>query len=131
MNNRLKIALLLPIAVFAGCIAPRTSGVWIEKGKYLNVEDPAFAANVEVKKELFERTPEGFLHAQVEVMNTNRSDYECQYRFEWLRENDMTQSHSEMLWRPVRLLGRTPTRLESVCTVKDAEDFRLLLRRKD
>ena len=118
------------LAMFAGCTMPRTSGVWVEKGR-LNIEDPAFAANIEVVKEISEKTPEGFLHAQVEVKNTNRTDYQCLYRFEWLRENGMTQSHSEMPWRPITLNGRTPTRLEGVCTVKDAEKFRTFIRRAD
>ena len=124
------VASLMGVALAAACGCASTAGVWVDKGK-LHVEDPAFASNVEVIREIREKTPEGFLHAQVEVKNTNRTDYECQYRFEWIRANGMTQMHAEMPWRPVTLLGRTPRKLEGVCTVKDAEDFRIFIRRAE
>ena len=130
MNMTSKIVAIASLAMVAGCAMPRTSGVWVEKGR-LNIEDPAFAANIKVINVSHEKTPEGFLHAQVEVENTNRTDYKCQYRFEWIRIGGMTQKHSEMSWSPITLQGRTPTRLEGACTVRDADQFRFFIRRAD
>lgn len=130
MNMTSKIVAVTSLVMFVGCAMPRTSGVWVEKGR-LNIEDPAFAANIKVINELHEKTPEGFLHAQVEVENTNREDFDCQYRFEWIRIGGMTQKHSEMSWHPITLHGRTPTRLEGMCAVRDADQFRIFIRRAD
>ena len=134
MKNKL-VAGLMGVALVAVCGCASTAGVWvdinIDEDNKLHVEDPAFAANINVIKVFHETTPEGFLHAQVEVKNTNRTDYKCQYRFEWIRAGGMTQPHSEMSWRPILLHGCTPTRLEGVCTVKDARKFRIVIRRAD
>lgn len=129
MNMTLKIVAVATLAMFAGCAMPRTSGIWVEKGR-LNIEDPAFAANVEVLKDIRELTSEGFLHAQVTVKNTNRTDYECQYRFEWFRANGMIQTHAEMPWRTIVLHGCDQVRLTAVSPVQGTEDFRLSIRRR-
>ena len=132
MSIKLVAGLMgLALVVVLGCAS--TAGIWVDKDneKILHVEDPAFAANVKVIRLFHEKTQKGFLHAQVEVENTNLADYKCQYRFEWLRENGMTQSHAEMPWRPILLHGRTPTRLEAVCPVKGAEKFRIFIRREN
>ena len=74
MNMKSKILAIASLAMFAGCVAPKTAGVWVEKGN-LYIEDPAFATNIEIVRDIRERTNEGFLHAQVSVKNTNRTDY--------------------------------------------------------
>ena len=126
----LKTFAVLSLAALVGCaISEKTSGVWVEKGR-LNIEDPAFAANIEIVKDIREKTPEGFLHVQVAVQNTNRTDYECLYRFEWIRANGMTQTHAETPWRPKLLHGREKTELEAVSPVLGTEDFRLSIRRR-
>lgn len=134
MKSKL-VAGLIGIALAAAYGCANTAGIWvdidIDKENTLHVEDPAFAANIKAIRAFQEKTPEGFLHAQVEVQNTNRTDYKCQYRFEWIREGGMSQTHSEMSWHPITLLGRTPTKLDGVCTVKDAEKFRIFIRRAD
>ena len=129
MNMTSKIVAIASLAMVAGCAMPRTSGVWVEKGR-LNIEDPAFAANIEVVRDMREKTPDGFLHAQVVVKNTNRTDYECQYRFEWFGGNGMKQTHAETPWRPMLLHGRMTTELVAVSPLQGTEDFRLAIRRR-
>ena len=128
--NRIFVCLLaLSLSVFAGCSFPRTSGVMVEKGR-LFIEDPAFASNIEVVHDSREKTPEGFLQAQVVVKNTNRTDYECQYRFEWFRGNGMKQTHAETPWRPILLHGRETAEMSAVSPLQGTEDFRLAIRRR-
>ena len=129
MSKMLVGTLLVAISVSAGCTFPNTSGVMVEKGR-LFVEDPAFATNIEVVRDIREKTPEGFLHAQVVVKNTNRTDYECQYCFEWFRANGMKQTHAETPWRPILLHGRKTTELSAVSPLLGTEDFRLAIRRR-
>jgi len=117
-------------ATLTGCISPRTSGVMVEKGR-LHVEDPAFAANIELVQDARERTPEGFLHVQATVKNTSRADFYCQYRFEWRGENGMMQTQAPTPWRPRVFHGRETVELEAVSPVQRTEDFRLVVRRLD
>ena len=129
MNKIFVCALLLMLSVLAGCSFPNTSGVMVEKGR-ISIEDPAFAANIEVVRDIREKTTEGFLHAQVTVKNTNRTDYECQYRFEWIRGNGMKQTHAETPWRPILLHGRETAEMSAVSPLQGTEDFRLAIRRR-
>ena len=113
-----------------GCVGQRTSGVMLEKGR-LYIEDPAFAANVELIRDARESTPEGFLHAQATIKNANRDDFRCQYRFEWRGKNGMMQAQVPTPWRPIVLHGREIVDLDAVSPVQGTEDFRLVVRRLD
>ena len=128
MNMTSKMVAMASLAMFAGCATPRTSGVWVEKGR-LNIEDPAFAANIEVVRDVREKTPEGFLHAQVTLRNTNREDFDCQYCFEWRAENGMIQTHQPSSWRPLVLHGREVKELDAEAILQGSDDFRLKIRR--
>ena len=123
--------LVLSVAVMmvSGCYTSKTSGVRVQKGKII-VEDPVFAENLKIIKDAKEKTSHGFLHAQVTVQNANRTDFECQYRFEWIRANGMVQKHAPVLWRPIVIHGRELVEFDAVSPVQDAEDFRLSIRRK-
>ena len=57
-----KIAVAVAVLSLAGCLSPKTSGVWVEKG-HLYIEDAAFALNLNMVQDAMERTPEGFLRA--------------------------------------------------------------------
>lgn len=129
MNKMFAYASLLALSVLAGCSFLKTSGMMVEKGR-LFIEDPAFASNIEVVRDIREKTPEGFLNAQVTVKNTNRTDYECQYRFEWFRGNGMKQTHAETPWRPILLHGRETAEMSAVSPLQGTEDFRLAIRRR-
>ena len=129
MNKMFAYASLLALSVLAGCSFPKTSGMMVEKGR-LFIEDPAFASNIEVVRDIREKTPEGFLQAQVVVKNTNRTDYECQYRFEWFRGNGMKQTHAETPWRPILLHGRETAEMSAVSPLQGTEDFRFAIRRR-
>ena len=128
MNAKSRMLAIAFLAMLAGCVMPRTSGVWVEKGR-LNIEDPAFAANIELVRDARERTAEGFLHAQVTLQNSNREDFDCQYCFEWLSENGMIQKHQPSPWRPMVLHGREVKELDEVSILQGSADFRLKIRR--
>ena len=130
MNMTLRAIAIASLALLSGCFTPRTSGVWVEKGR-INIEDPAFAANIAVVRDIRERTPEGFLHAQVTLQNSNRDDYHCQYRFEWRAENGMIQKHQPSPWQPLVMHGREVVDLDAVSLLQDSADFRLSIRRVD
>ena len=131
MNKVLMAVALLSFVVISGCaISEKTSGVWVEKGR-LSIEDPAFAANIVLVRDLRDRTDEGFLRAQVFLQNTNRTDFRCQYCFEWMAENGMIQKHQSAPWRPLVMHGREMTELEAISLLQDTADFRLKIRRQD
>lgn len=130
MSMTSKMFAIASLAMFAGCVMPRTSGVWVEKGR-LNIEDPAFAANVEVVRDVMKRNSRGFLHAQVVLKNTNRSDYRCQYRMEWRDRNGMIQKHQASPWTNLEMRGREEVEIDEVSTLNDSMDFRLKIRRAD
>ena len=128
MNTTFKVLAIASLALLSGCFWARTSGVWVESGR-INIEDPAFAANIEVVRDVRERTPEGFLHAQVTLQNSNLEDYHCQYRFEWRDENGMIQTLQPSPWRPLVMHGREVVDLDAVSVLQDSADFRLSIRR--
>ena len=131
-QRAITLLVVVCAATLTGCISPRTSGIMVEKGR-LHVEDPAFAANIELigDADACEKTPEGFLHAQATVKNTNREDFYCQYRFEWRGKNGMMQTQAPTPWRPKVLHGRETVELEAVSPIQGTEDFRLVVRRLD
>ena len=123
-----KIAVAVAVLSLAGCLSPKTSGVWVEKG-HLYIEDAAFALNLNMVQDAMERTPEGFLHVQVMVQNTNQQDYPCQYRFEWKTKQGIVQTHAPTPWRRIVFHGRDVVPLEAVAPLQGADDFRLSIRR--
>ena len=130
MKRRVIVVMSAVFAVtLLGCLTSRTSGVMVERGR-LFVEDPAFAANIEVIRDACGKTNEGFLHAQVTLKNTNRDDFRCQYRFEWRDANGMIQTHQSSLWYPLLLHGREVKDLDAVSLQQNAADFRLAIRRE-
>lgn len=128
MGKHMILSAALAVLSLAGCSFARTSGVMVEKGR-IYIEDPAFAANIEVVQDMREVMPDGFLHAQVTLKNANRTDYECQYRFEWRDKSGMMQKHAPAPWRPLFLHGRTTETVDAVCPLANADDFRLFIRR--
>jgi len=130
MKKLIVLFSVFACAAISGCMEPRTSGVMVEKGR-LFIEDPAFAANIELVQDACETTSEGFLHAQVTLKNTNRDDFHCQYRFEWRGENGMMQTHATTPWRPFVLHGRTTDEIDATSPLPGTADFRLKIRRAD
>ena len=130
MAKHKLLVVLCAAAALAGCLSPKTSGLWVEKGR-LYLEDAAFATNLDIVQDAMERTPEGFLHVQVTVRNANQHDYRCQYRFEWKTDQGMVQTHAHTPWRPAVLHGRDVTPLEAVSPLQGTADFRLSIRRAD
>ena len=129
MRGKITLALFLMFASssFFGCLAPRTSGVMVEKGRLI-IKDAKFASNIKIISDGREKTELGYLHAQVVLENMNRDDYRCQYRFEWLGKNGLVQKHAFTPWRPIVLHGRTIERIDAVSPIPDTEDFILKLR---
>ena len=126
----LSIACVVATCLVSGCLSPKTSGVAVEKGRLL-IHDPSFALNLEMVQDARERTPEGFLHVQATVRNTNQVDFRCQYRFEWKTVQGLVQTHAMTPWRTVVMHGRDETVFEATSTVQGAEDFRLAVRREN
>ena len=129
MKSRILLILTI-VGCFAGCQAPWTSGVMVEKG-VLHIDDVAFARNFEVLSESKKHTGAGFLHAQVVLKNNHRRDFKCQYCFEWRDKNGMIQKHAFTSWRPVLIHGREVVELDAVSPVLETESFRLKIRRNN
>jgi len=131
MKRMATLILLLGMMLFTitGCIT-NTSGVTLEKGRVI-IEDPAFASNIQMILDVREKTNEGFLHAQVSLKNLNRTDYQCQYCFEWRDRNGLIMQHVPTSWRPLVMHGRETVEIDSVSPIQGTEDFRLKLRRMD
>ena len=123
-----KVVVAAAVLALSGCLSPKTSGVVVQNGR-LYVEDPAFATNIEIVQDAKEVTPEGFLHVQVMLKNTNRRDFPCQFRFQWVTLDGLLQNHAETPWRPAIIHGRDTIILNAVSPLQGSNDFRLVLRR--
>lgn len=130
MHLVVKSVFAVALCVLAGCFSPRTSGVGVEKGR-LFIEDSSFALNLDLIQDIREKTPEGFLHVQVALQNTNHQDYRCQFRFEWKTPQGLIQKHAVTPWRPIVLHGRETVTLDAVSPLQGTDDFRLVIRRID
>ena len=124
-----KILLLSLLACCAGCLAPKTAGVSVERG-HLIVEDRAFSSRIELVEDKTKMVGfgNGFLKTQVTLRNRDRRDFTCQYRFTWKDADGMTLKSAETVWNPLPLHGREEAVLEAVCPVPGAADFRLVVR---
>ena len=79
-RKTLLVASMLGAALLGGCLhPPKNSGVAVVGGKVW-VYDPSFAVNIQLVKDDMTRTPQGFLHVQTTLQNTNHEDWNCQYR---------------------------------------------------
>ena len=119
------------VAGAAGCLQGRMTAGMVAEGGRLTIEDPAFALNLKLVRDARTRTPEGFLHAQATLKNTNRHDYRCQYQFAWLDGTGLAMPHAPSPWKPLVLHGRETKELDAVAPVQGAADFRLNIRRAD
>ncbi len=121
--------LLLSFAtlLFAGCMSSQTAGLSAEKG-VLKVEDRAFASHLEVVQDQTTVIDGGFLKAQVTVRNTDKRNFDCQYRFVWKDKDGMTLKGADTLWMPLMLHGREETVIQGICPVPRAADYRLVVR---
>ena len=115
------------ILLFAGCMSSQTAGISAEKG-VLRVEDRAFASHLEVVQDQTTVIDGGFLKAQVTVRNTDKRNFDCQYRFVWKDKDGLTLKGADTLWTPLMLHGREETVIQGICPVPRATDYRLVLR---
>ena len=124
----LRIASVLCVTLLGGCLHPaKNSGVVVVGGKVW-VYDPAFAVNIQLVKDDITRTPQGFMHVQTTLQNTNHEDWSCQYRFVWLDANGMEQTHAPAILRPCVMHGMQTMVLEGVSPLQGTASFRLELR---
>ena len=110
-----------------GCMSARTAGLSAEKG-VLKVEDRAFASCIEVVQDQTTIIDGGFLKAQVTVRNTDKRNFDCQYRFVWKDKDGLTLKGADTLWRPLILHGREEAIVQGVSPVPRAADYRLVIR---
>ena len=115
------------LACCAGCLSPKTAGLSAGKG-VLMVEDRAFASRIELLQDRTTVIAGGFLKAQVTVRNTNKRNFNCQYRFVWKDKDGLTLKAAETLWTPLMLHGREDTDIQGICPVPRAADYRLVIR---
>lgn len=124
----LVLTFLASALIFAaGCLSSTSAGFSAEKG-VLRVEDRRFASHIEVVQDQTTIGDNGFLKAQVTLRNTEKRDFDCQYRFVWKDKDGLTLKGAETLWTPLMLHGREEAVLHGICPVPHAADYRLVLR---
>ena len=127
MKKTLFSMLSLLLACATGCLATRSDGEVVEKGR-LQIFNPGFASQIEVIRDQTTNTDSGFLKVQVTLRNTDKRDFTSQYQFIWKDSNGMELTSAEILWKPLQLHGREETIVEGICPVPKAADYRLVLR---
>lgn len=132
MHKTMNLGILLALTMLAvtGCRTQKTSGLRYDEGK-LVIENPDFASNLIIIKDIREKETESLLHVQVFLENLNHEDFRCQYCFEWYDENGMTMKHAPAPWRPLVLHGREVQEIDCISPLKGTTDYRLKLRRMD
>ena len=121
------LQIIFPFLLIAGCMSSQTAGISAEKG-VLQVEDRAFASHLKVLQDQTTVIDGGFLKAQVTLCNTDRRNFDCQYRFIWKDKDGLTLKGAETLWTPLVLHGREETVVLGISPVPRAADFRIVIR---
>jgi uncharacterized protein YcfL len=121
------LLLAVSLAAFTGGCKVSTAGMRFEKGMSY-ADDPDFADGFAIVQVSSEKTPGGFLHAQAILKNLRSTDNQCQYCFEWIGENGITLTHAPTSWRPKAFYGGAVQRIDGICPVPGAVDFRVKLR---
>ncbi|MDD4537996.1 MAG: DUF1425 domain-containing protein [Lentisphaeria bacterium] len=128
------IAVLL---VAAGCQSPKTAGQSItativdgdpQLATVLRVDDQRLARYVSVKSVNSAVKHDGFLQAQVEVLNNSKRDYAVQYRYLWFDANDMEIYPGKRPWQQAVLHGGESIRLQGISPYPEAKAFRVQIR---
>ncbi len=114
-------------ALSVGCLSPKTAGISAEKG-ILKIEDRGLASHVELVQDQTKVIDGGFLKAQVTIRNTDKRDFECQYRFSWKDKDGLTLKGAETLWMALPLYGREESVIQGISPVPGAADYRLVIR---
>ena len=130
MNMTLKMVAVATLAMvgLAGCVSTSVS---IDREGRVIVDDQNFAKDIKLVAVVCRRTPEGFLHPQVEVQNIGRKDRKCEYCFTWRDEDGFLLTHEYTPWRPKDIQnGRDTACFEAIAPRQDIADFRLVIRCK-
>lgn len=135
------VAILMTAAVClllgAGCQSPKTAGQALtatlndanpQLTTYLRVDDQRLARYVMVKSANAVVRHDGFLQAQLEVLNTSKRDYAVQYCYLWFDANDMEMFPGKRPWQQAVLHGGESIRLQGVSPYPDAKAFRVQIR---
>jgi len=136
---KLLMTLMAGLMLFAaaGCQSPKTAGQSItativdgepELATVLRVDDQRLARYVAVKTVNSAVRHDGFLQAQVEVLNTSKRDYAVQYRYLWFDANDMEIYPGKRPWQQAVLHGGESIRLQGISPYPEAKAFRVQIR---
>lgn len=128
---------LVVMFIAAGCQSPRTAGQSItasivdgspQMATVLRIDDQRLARYVSVKSVNSAVKHDGFLQAQVEVVNNSKRDYAIQYRYLWFDANDMEIYPGKRPWQQTVLHGGESVRLQGISPFPEAKAFRVQIR---
>lgn len=118
------------------CQAPKThgttTGALLQAGggmeTTLVVDNPKLARHLQVLAHHAHRRDDGFIVAQMELVNHDSRDYVCQYRFRWFDDNDMELYPGSRPWEQKILHGGEAVRLQAVSPYSGATRFKVQIR---
>ena len=128
---------LVVMLTAVGCQSPKTAGQSItativdgdpQLATVLRVDDQRLARYVAVKSVNSAVKHDGFLQAQVEVLNTSKRDYAIEYRYLWFDANDMEIYPGKRPWQQAVLHGGESIRLQGISPYPEAKAFRVQIR---
>lgn len=127
---------LVLLALGVSCQAPKTHGM--TTGALLSgsggmetmllVDNPKLARHLQVLAHHAHRQADGFIVAQMELLNHDSRDYVCQYRFSWFDDNDMELYPGSRPWEQKILHGGEAVRLQAVSPYPGATRFKVQIR---
>lgn len=131
------IAAALLLAVTTGCQSPKTAGQSIsasivdgspQLATVLRIDDQRLARYISVVSVNSSVKHDGFLQAQVEVINNSKRNYAVQYRYAWYDANNMEIYPGKRSWQQAQLHGGASVRLPGVSPYPDVQGFQVHIR---
>lgn len=128
---------LVVMFIAAGCQSPKTAGQSItasivdgdpQMATVLRVDSQRLARYVSVVNVNSAVKHDGFLQAQVEVVNNSKRDFAIEYRYLWFDVNGMEIYPGKRPWQQTVLHGGESVRLQGISSFPEAKAFRLHIR---
>jgi uncharacterized protein YcfL len=133
MKNSLFTCGALTLACLALGCAKSVNDVNISSnGQYSWIQTDPWLANIaQVQSVNKEFTPDGILHVQVVVKNTDHVANRIRWRYVWVDQNGMEVDTPLTTWETIRLEGKQTKALNGAGPNSRAKDCRLELKRVD
>jgi uncharacterized protein YcfL len=80
--------------------------------------------------EIKARQSHGLLKVQAKIVNTDYTDQQVYYRFKWF-DSDGFEVADPDVWKPIKLIGKQNTALQSLAPSPKAKDFKIELQTPD